>query len=148
MDMKNKIIKDMARRLAYYQSKDREIDYDKLRDNLMGLLRSLPPMRLIGYKPMQHEVDPKVLTHYTVGRDLREALSTVKFVRGIMLVPMVGFNSNKYRLGHGAGFYDQLIAEARPTLTIGLVTEFRRVEFIPEPHDIKMDYIVTEKTVY
>ncbi len=63
-----------------------------------------------------------------------------------LLIPLVGFDADGYRLGYGAGFYDRTLA-AMPVmpLTIGVGFELCRLETIhPQPHDIPMDYVITE----
>lgn len=64
-----------------------------------------------------------------------------------LLIPLVGFDLEGYRLGYGAGFYDRTIATfASPPLKIGVGFELSRMATIqPQMHDIPMDYIVTEK---
>jgi 5-formyltetrahydrofolate cyclo-ligase len=63
-----------------------------------------------------------------------------------MLVPLVGFDSNNYRLGYGGGFYDRTIAAMpRRPRTIGIGFKCGRLRTIfPEPHDIPLDEIVVE----
>jgi len=66
-----------------------------------------------------------------------------------LLVPLVGFDAEGYRLGHGGGYYDRTLAAMNPKpLAIGVGFEFGRLETIwPQPHDIPMDAIVTEAGV-
>ena len=67
----------------------------------------------------------------------------------VLLVPLVGFDSAGYRLGHGGGYYDRTLATfiAKP-FTIGIGYEIGRLETIhPQPHDVPMDAIVTERRV-
>ena len=68
----------------------------------------------------------------------------------ILIIPMVGFDAAGYRLGYGGGFYDRTIAAAAPKpLCVGTGFELGRLETIfPLPHDIPMDYVVTEKGLY
>jgi 5-formyltetrahydrofolate cyclo-ligase len=63
-----------------------------------------------------------------------------------LLVPLVGFDGQGYRLGYGGGYYDRTLASMAPKpLTIGVGFELGRLETIhPQPHDIPMDAIVTE----
>jgi 5-formyltetrahydrofolate cyclo-ligase len=64
-----------------------------------------------------------------------------------LLVPLVGFDSQGYRLGYGGGFYDRTIAAmpARPR-TIGIGFACGRLDTIhPRPFDIPMDQIVTDE---
>ncbi len=67
-----------------------------------------------------------------------------------MLVPMNGFDTGGYRLGYGAGFFDRTLASLpiRPR-TIGVAYEIARLETIrPQPYDIPMDFVVTERALY
>lgn len=63
-----------------------------------------------------------------------------------LLVPLLGFDAMGYRLGYGGGFYDRtLAASAAKPVAIGIGFELGRLETIhPQPHDVPMDYIVTE----
>lgn len=65
------------------------------------------------------------------------------------VVPLVGFDSNNFRLGYGGGYYDRtLAAVSKPVETIGLGLEMGRFESIhPHELDIPMTYIVTEKGI-
>jgi 5-formyltetrahydrofolate cyclo-ligase len=67
----------------------------------------------------------------------------------ILLVPLVGFDPQGYRLGYGGGYYDRTLAAMRPRpRAIGVGYELGRLETIhPQPHDIPMDAIVTEAGV-
>lgn len=65
----------------------------------------------------------------------------------LLVVPLVGFDNQGYRLGYGGGFYDRTIAamQERPR-TIGVGFEFGRLTTIyPQPHDISLERIVTER---
>lgn len=64
----------------------------------------------------------------------------------VAVAPLVGFDENLYRLGHGGGYYDRTLAAAQPRpLAIGVGFALGRLETIhPQPHDIPMDAIVTE----
>lgn len=65
-------------------------------------------------------------------------------------VPLVGFDGAGYRLGYGGGYFDRTLAAiARKPVAIGVAYESARLETIhPQPHDIPMDWIVTERGVY
>lgn len=61
-----------------------------------------------------------------------------------LLVPLVGFDADRYRLGYGGGFYDRTIAAMthRPR-AIGIGFQCGRLRTIhPQPYDIPMDEIV------
>lgn len=68
-----------------------------------------------------------------------------------LLVPLLGFDSLAYRLGYGGGTYDRTLAAAMPSppLAIGVGFDIGRLESIhPQPHDVPMDLVVTERQVF
>lgn len=65
----------------------------------------------------------------------------------VALIPGVAFDTRGGRLGYGAGVYDRLLTKLRPgTLRVALAfdCQVRREPLPQEPHDLPMDYIVTE----
>ncbi len=67
----------------------------------------------------------------------------------VLLIPLVGFDTQGFRLGYGGGYYDRTLEQLTPTpLKIGIGFEMARVPSIhPQAHDIPMDLIVTEAGV-
>ncbi|GIK99104.1 MAG: 5-formyltetrahydrofolate cyclo-ligase [Alphaproteobacteria bacterium] len=67
----------------------------------------------------------------------------------LLLVPLVGFDAQGFRLGYGGGYYDRTIAKfGRRPLAIGIGFELSAIATIhPQPHDIPMDMIVTEASL-
>lgn len=67
----------------------------------------------------------------------------------IVIAPLVGF-AGPYRLGHGGGYFDRTLAAKHPKpLAVGIGIEAARVTgYVPQPHDIPMDVIVTQAAVY
>ena len=67
-----------------------------------------------------------------------------------IIVPMLGFDTQGYRLGYGGGYYDRTITGINPSpLVIGVAFEILRLDNIyPRPHDVAMDFIVTEAGIY
>ncbi len=67
-----------------------------------------------------------------------------------LLIPPVGFDGKGYRLGYGAGYFDRTLAAMHPQpLKIGVGFELSRMATIrPQPHDVAMDFIVTEAGVH
>jgi len=67
-----------------------------------------------------------------------------------MLVPMNAFDQRGYRLGYGGGYFDRTLAALKPRpLAIGVSFEMLGLETIyPQPHDVPMDFVVTEADVY
>lgn len=68
----------------------------------------------------------------------------------VVLMPPVGFDNQAYRLGYGGGFYDRTLAALSPApLKIGVGFDLSRMQTIrPQPHDISMDFMVTQSGVY
>lgn len=66
------------------------------------------------------------------------------------LIPPVGFDARGYRLGYGGGYFDRTLATITPQpLKIGVAFELSRLETIyPQPYDIPLDFIVTERCIY
>jgi len=71
-------------------------------------------------------------------------------VPDVVLAPPVGFGTRGYRLGYGGGYFDRTLASLSPRpLAIGLAREVSRIDTIyPQPHDVPMDFIVTENGIH
>ena len=61
-----------------------------------------------------------------------------------LLIPCVGFNAQRIRLGYGAGYYDRTLATTPRPATIGIAYTCARAAFDGAPHDIALDTIITE----
>lgn len=61
-----------------------------------------------------------------------------------LLVPCLGFNSARVRLGYGGGFYDRTLAAAPRPATVGVAYDCLHAEFDGASHDIELDCIITE----
>ena len=71
-------------------------------------------------------------------------------VPDMAVVPMNGFDARGYRLGYGGGFFDRTLAALeRKPISIGVGFDLARMPTIhPQPHDVAMDFIVTEAGAY
>ncbi|ARO86691.1 5-formyltetrahydrofolate cyclo-ligase [Nitrosospira lacus] len=69
---------------------------------------------------------------------------------GAIIMPMIGFDQLGFRLGYGGGYFDRTLAAITPRpLAIGVAFEILRLDSThPQPHDIPMDFIVTEAGIY
>ena len=67
----------------------------------------------------------------------------------LLIVPLVGFDKNKFRLGYGGGFYDRYISKIsnfKKVLTVGFAFSFQKLKKIPiNKFDKKLDFILTDK---
>ncbi len=84
--------------------------------------------------------------------DLRDVPSKKVDVKelDLILVPGVAFDDRGGRTGHGKGYYDKLLENAKPeTPLVSLAFECQIFDEIPmQDHDIFMDKVVTEEKVY
>ena len=63
----------------------------------------------------------------------------------IIIVPGVAFDRSGNRMGRGRGFYDRMLKSTVGAIKIGIAYDFQMLDEIPvEPHDVKMDRIITE----
>ena len=71
----------------------------------------------------------------------------------IMLVPLLAFDREKYRLGYGKGFYDRYLNKYlkrfNNILTVGIAFSFQKYHKLPiNNKDVKLDFILTEEGIY
>jgi len=64
----------------------------------------------------------------------------------IVLLPLLAFDAQGFRLGYGGGYFDRTLAAMAPRpQAIGVGFELGRVADIrPQAHDVRLDAIVTE----
>jgi 5-formyltetrahydrofolate cyclo-ligase len=79
----------------------------------------------------------------------------------ILLVPLLAFDDQGFRLGWGGGFYDRTLAELRapglraarlgstnPVVAVGVGYHGQRVDHVPHtPEDEPMDWIITDEGI-
>lgn len=64
----------------------------------------------------------------------------------LIIVPGVGFDEQGQRIGHGKGYYDNLLKNSVKSNHIGLAFEFQILKKIPiESHDLPVHIIITEE---
>ena len=99
---------------------------EELAIGMYQILEPLPQLRLLPEK----QVDPQELD--------------------LVMVPGVAFDRRCARMGHGKGYYDKLLENARPgTPLVALAFECQLFPEIPvAPHDVFMDRIITEQAIY
>lgn len=64
----------------------------------------------------------------------------------VVLLPLVAFDPQGYRIGYGGGYFDRTLAAMSPRpFAVGIGFEVARAESVrPEAHDIRLDALVTE----
>mgnify|MGYP001346609702 CR=1 FL=1 len=90
-------------------------------------------------------IDPLVINKFGIP----EPTSKKMIYPDILLVPLVAFDKHLNRVGYGGGFYDRYIKKIKKrnkVITIGLAFTYQKVKkIITNEHDIKLDFIITEK---
>ena len=76
--------------------------------------------------------------------------SPISYDNTLMIMPLVGFDNDKNRIGYGGGFYDRYLKKNPFIARIGLAYECQKYDFLLpiEENDIKPDFIITELTDY
>ncbi|MEC7179382.1 MAG: 5-formyltetrahydrofolate cyclo-ligase [Pseudomonadota bacterium] len=82
-----------------------------------------------------------------------EPIKTKVYVPDVIIVPVLSFDKEKYRLGYGKGFYDRYLNKYLKKfdniLTVGVAFSFQKHHKLPiDKNDIKLDYILTEKGIH
>ena len=71
-----------------------------------------------------------------------------KFAPDVLIVPLLAFDPEGYRVGYGAGYYDRTIRELREHKTIiaaGFAFSVQAFEAVPHlAHDERLDWVVTD----
>jgi 5-formyltetrahydrofolate cyclo-ligase len=73
-------------------------------------------------------------------------VDTTEITPTTLIIPLVGFDRARYRLGYGGGYYDRTLAALPAGVhTIGLGYACGAIDTIhPQPHDYAMDCVITE----
>ena len=81
-----------------------------------------------------------------------EPIKKKKLIPNILLVPLVAFDKNLYRIGYGGGYYDRYLAKLKKKkkfLSIGFAFSFQQIKKVPkEKFDRKLDFVITEKKTF
>ena len=68
-----------------------------------------------------------------------------------ILVPLLAFDSERFRLGYGGGYYDATLsqlAKKREIFTIGVAYDIQKFDAVPKgSSDFQLDAVLTEKRV-
>ena len=71
-----------------------------------------------------------------------------EMIPDLLIVPMLAFDADGYRIGWGGGFYDRTLAKLRAekkVIAIGAAFAAQQVDKVPrDHHDARLDWIATE----
>jgi 5,10-methenyltetrahydrofolate synthetase len=133
--------------LAFCAPMRREFDARRLATRLIGrgwriampvVVSAAAPMVFRTWTPdTEMALDRHGIPVPAAGEELRPA---------IVLLPLVAFDPQGFRLGYGGGYFDRTLAAMVPRpLAIGVGFELGRVaDTLPQAHDIPLDATVTE----
>jgi 5-formyltetrahydrofolate cyclo-ligase len=69
-------------------------------------------------------------------------------IPAVLVLPLAAFDRRGHRIGYGKGHYDRALARLPGARTIGIAYGVQEVPVVPEePHDYRLDIIVTEREV-
>lgn len=78
-----------------------------------------------------------------------EAVNPAEDETALLIVPGVGFDSERNRCGYGKGFYDRYLSAHPHHVTVAAAFEFQIVDEIASaPHDIRPQYLITEDRIF
>ena len=84
---------------------------------------------------------------------IREPLESAPAITPqVLLVPLLAFDREGYRLGYGGGFYDRCLAllrEGGPVTAVGAAWSAQEVPAVPhDQHDQPLDWMLTERECF
>ena len=91
--------------------------------------------------------DPLIINE----KGIPEPYKKLKVYPDVMIVPLVAFDKNKFRLGYGGGYYDRYInsiSKIKKIFKIGFAFSFQEILKLPvDKYDQKLDAILTDKKI-
>ena len=141
--------------VAFYAADDSEVDLWELFEKFNGSKKFFLPRykrekKIYEMVQIQDRLHDLTVGKYGIAEPRMELSSAAEqeYECMLYLVPGVAFDDRCQRLGRGKGFYDRLLLNAE--FSMGIFYECQRFdgEIPSEPHDIKLDMIVTEKQIY
>ena len=72
----------------------------------------------------------------------------------VIILPLLAFDKDKFRLGYGKGYYDRYLNKhkkqyKKDIMTVGVAFSFQKHNKLPiNKNDVKLDFILTEKGIY
>lgn len=135
---------------AGYASIQNEIDITPLLHQLQreGKRIALPCItagsRILTFR---HYETPSTLTkgHYNIAEPPKSAEEIPQ--PEVIIIPLLGFDSQNHRLGYGGGYYDATLNALRTSynpFTIGCAYDFQQLDYLPtETNDQSLDLIIS-----
>ncbi len=69
-----------------------------------------------------------------------------RVIPALLLVPLLAYDDQGYRLGYGGGYYDRTLAAWPHARAVGIAYNGQRMESLPhELHDVRLHSVLTEQ---
>lgn len=136
------LVRPALRTVAIYSALPGEVDLTALRQLLPHLHWAYPKVH--GHHLTFHPVDQLHPGAHGILEPAEGSPEIPLHQIDAFFCPGLAFSRSGHRLGRGRGFYDRLLAQARPdTLKVGVCFPFQIVpDTFPEPHDVIMDAVI------
>tara|TARA_Y100000768_G_scaffold371131_1_gene337552 strand:+ start:460 stop:1014 length:555 start_codon:yes stop_codon:yes gene_type:complete len=148
-----KRIKKKPTKIALYYPSNFELNVLKILEekfflHQMILLPIIEKNNLMKFYPWKKN---EVLTVNKFG--ILEPLKAKDKIPNVIIVPLLAFDEDKFRLGYGKGYYDRYLnkylKQSRDIMTVGVAFSFQKHNKLPiNKNDVKLDFILTEKGIY
>lgn len=144
------LISDIAPTVvSLYSAREGELDLRPLAEDLWQSNQTVVLPRVVARgHPLTFNIWPP---HGELEPDALGILAATgpEILPSLIILPMVGYSRNGYRLGSGGGYFDRTIKSfTQPVITVGVAfTELEIENFPHEYHDIPLHYIVTGREV-
>lgn len=132
-----------AQNVYIFLSTEKEPDTDSIIEHALKRGKKIYCPKIDGTKMSFH---PFIPGEYSVGAyGIREPNSNAAAPPpDVIFVPLVAFDGNMNRLGHGKGYYDRFL-EGSNAVKIGLAFSFQELNEVEVgSHDVPLDLIITE----
>ena len=149
-----KKIKKKPIRIALYYPSNFELNVLKVLElkyisSQVSLLPVIEKNNVMKFYPWNKN---EVLTVNEFG--MLEPLKTQAKIPDVIIIPLLAFDKDKFRLGYGKGYYDRYLNKyikqyKKNILTIGVAFSFQKHHKLPiSKDDVKLNFILTEKGIY
>jgi len=131
------LIFENAKIISCYLSFGKEIDTMDIINNCFMSKKTLCVPVVIGNDMIFSKIDStKNLVKNKMGfLEPENIVEIPKHKIDLIIVPALGYNENKYRLGYGRGFYDRYLKDFK-NMTLGMCFKEFIVDFTPSDYDI------------
>ncbi len=142
------------RMFASYISMDEEFSTEEIHYHVLA---NSPYLYVPRYSEMRQAYQWALLSHGTmlepgpfrIPQPPHQAVAMSTSDVDVVFVPGLCFDVRGGRIGYGKGIYDRLLRQLRPTtlkVALAFNCQVQRESLPIEPHDVMMDYIVTEES--